>query len=73
MIDASEGTIYEAEIGVSKLMVAEIVLYSKVADQSFVARVDSRFNIEAGETVQLAFNLSNGHFFDKATEERIKL
>lgn len=72
VIDASPGSTIDAKIEVAELMGAEIVLYSKIADQDFVGRVDSRFNIEAGETIQLAFNLSKGHFFDIETEERIK-
>lgn len=72
VIDASPGTTIDAKIEVAELMGAEIILYSKIADQDFVGRVDSRFNIEAGETIQLALNLSKGHFFDIETEERIK-
>jgi multiple sugar transport system ATP-binding protein len=53
-------------------MGSEIVLYSKVDDQDFVARVDARFNATAGQTIDFAFNLSKAHFFDKETEERIK-
>ncbi|AOV08580.1 ABC transporter ATP-binding protein [Sporosarcina ureilytica] len=72
VIDASPNSTIEAQIEVAELMGAEIVLYSKVADQDFVARVDSRFNIEAGDSIKLAFNISKAHFFDVDTEERIK-
>jgi len=53
-------------------MGAEIILYSKVNDQDFVARVDARFNVVAGETVDLAFDLNKAHFFDSESELRIK-
>lgn len=72
VIDASPGTTFDAVVDVAELMGAEIILYSKVEEQDFVARVDSRFNIEAGSTVKLAFKLGNAHFFDVDTEERIK-
>ncbi len=72
VIEANPGTTVDCLVEVSELMGAESILYSSVSDQSFVARVDSRFNIEAGETVQLAFDLSKAHFFDVTTEERIR-
>ena len=53
-------------------MGAEIILYSKVNNQDFVARVDARFNVAAGETIDLAFDLNKAHFFDNETELRIK-
>ena len=48
------------------------ILYSKVNDQDFVARVDARFNVVAGETIDLAFDLNKAHFFDSESELRIK-
>ena len=53
-------------------MGAETILYSKVNEQDFVARVDSRVDVQGGETIDLAFNLNKAHFFDAETEERIK-
>ena len=71
-IDSSPETKLQCMIEVAELMGAENILYSKVDDQDFVARVDARFNATAGQTIDLAFNLSKAHFFDKETEERIK-
>ncbi|MCZ2258456.1 ABC transporter ATP-binding protein [Sporosarcina sp. G11-34] len=71
-IESSPETKIRASIEVAELMGAEIVLYSKVNGQDFVARVDARFNVEAGQTIDLAFNLSKAHFFDIETELRIK-
>ncbi|WP_391209654.1 ABC transporter ATP-binding protein [Psychrobacillus sp. L4] len=71
-LDFSQDTKIKASIEVAELMGSEIVLYSKVNDQDFVARIDSRFNVVAGETIDLAFDLSKAHFFDKETELRIK-
>lgn len=71
VLDSSPDTTVEVKIEVAELMGSEIVLYSKVDDQDFVARIDSRFNIEAGSDMKLAFNLSKSHFFDAETEERI--
>jgi multiple sugar transport system ATP-binding protein len=71
-LKSSPETKFSAHIEVAELMGSEIVLYSKVDDQDFVARVDARFNATAGQTIDFAFNLSKAHFFDKETEERIK-
>ncbi|QFF99158.1 sn-glycerol-3-phosphate ABC transporter ATP-binding protein UgpC [Psychrobacillus glaciei] len=71
-LDFSQDTKIKASIEVAELMGSEIVLYSKVNDQDFVARIDSRFNVVAGDTIDLAFDLSKAHFFDKKTELRIK-
>lgn len=71
-LDFSPETKVNASVEVAELMGAEIILYSQVNNQSFVARIDSRFNITAGDTIDLAFDLSKAHFFDKETELRIK-
>ncbi|TWT01915.1 ABC transporter ATP-binding protein [Planomicrobium sp. CPCC 101079] len=71
-LDVSPETKFRAKIEVAELMGAEIILYSQVASQDFVARVDSRFNVETGQSLDLAFDMSKAHFFDKATELRIK-
>lgn len=71
-LDFSPDTKIRASIEVAELMGAEIILYSKVDDQDFVARVDARFNVVAGETVDLAFDLGKAHFFDSESELRIK-
>lgn len=71
-LDFSEETKIKASIEVAELLGAETILYSKVNDQDFVARVDSRYSVNAGETVELAFDLSKAHFFNSETELRIK-
>lgn len=71
-LDSSPGTKIRATVEVAELMGAEIILYSKVNDQDFVARIDSRFNVETGVSIELAFDLSKAHFFDTESELRIK-
>ena len=71
-LEGSPETTIRATIEVSELMGAEIVLYSRVDNQDFVARVDSNFSIKAGQTVDLAFDMNKVHFFDKESELRIK-
>ncbi|WP_182200869.1 ABC transporter ATP-binding protein [Paraliobacillus salinarum] len=71
-IDANPGSTITASIEVAELMGSESYLYSKLADQDFVARVDSRTDISGGESIKLALDMHKSHFFDKETEERIK-
>ncbi|MFC0469849.1 ABC transporter ATP-binding protein [Halalkalibacter kiskunsagensis] len=62
----------QAKIEVSELMGAESYLYSKVGDQDFIARVDSRTDLSAGTSLELAFNMNKVHFFDPKSELRIR-
>src|SRR5699024_5839411 len=61
-----------AHIDVAELMGSESSLYSKINDQDFVARVESRTDIHSGESIELALNLNHAHFFDAESELRIK-
>jgi multiple sugar transport system ATP-binding protein len=71
-LDHSPDTKIRANIEVAELMGAEIMLYSSVDNQDFVARVDARFSVQAGETIDMAFDMNKVHFFDKDSELRIK-
>ncbi|MEN1970464.1 sn-glycerol-3-phosphate ABC transporter ATP-binding protein UgpC [Lentibacillus sp. N15] len=71
-IDSTPDTKVTATIDVAELMGAESYLYSKVSEQEFVARVDSRSDITGGERVDLAFDMNKVHFFDKQTEQCIR-
>ncbi len=71
-INASPETKITAFIDVAELMGAESYLYSKLKEQDFVARVDSRSDIIGGENLELAFDMNRTHFFDVETELRVK-
>ncbi|UTR14198.1 sn-glycerol-3-phosphate ABC transporter ATP-binding protein UgpC [Salipaludibacillus sp. LMS25] len=71
-LDASENSKFEATIDVAELMGAESYLYSKVSDQDFIARVDSRTDVQSGNKIQLAFDMNKAHFFDPESELRIR-
>ena len=71
-IESSQDTKVSAVIDVAELMGAETYLYSKVADQDFVARVDSRTDIKNGQKINLAFDMNKSHFFDTESELRIR-
>ncbi|SEN11229.1 carbohydrate ABC transporter ATP-binding protein, CUT1 family [Mesobacillus persicus] len=71
-IDAAQGATIKANVEVSELHGAETMIYSNLEGQDFVARVDSRTDIKAGETLELAFDMNKVHFFDKESELRIR-
>ncbi|MFS0784032.1 ABC transporter ATP-binding protein [Bacillus sp. 1P06AnD] len=71
-IQSSQNTAISAHIDVSELMGAEFMLYSSIDGQSFVARVDARTVVTAGQVLELALNMDHAHFFDKETEVRIR-
>jgi multiple sugar transport system ATP-binding protein len=71
-IEASAGTKIKANIDVAELTGAELMVYSSIGGQDFVARLDSRADVHPGQTVDLAFDLNKAHFFDADTESRIR-
>ncbi|MCE7793702.1 sn-glycerol-3-phosphate ABC transporter ATP-binding protein UgpC [Salipaludibacillus sp. CUR1] len=71
-LDASENSKFTATIDVAELMGAESFLYSKVSDQEFIARVDSRTDVSSGNKLELAFDMNKAHFFDPENELRIR-
>lgn len=70
-IESSPESRVDVTIEVAELMGAEIMLYSQVEGQQFIARVDSNANIKPGQVVPLALAMNKVHFFDKDTENRI--
>ena len=71
-LDANPDSRFKATIDVAELMGSESYLYSKVTDQDFIARVDSRTDISSGDKIELAFDMNKCHFFDVETEERVR-
>ncbi len=71
-LEASPETKIDVTIDVSELLGAESYLYSKVADQDFIARVDARSDVKGGQKLTLAFDMNKAHFFDVDTAARIR-
>lgn len=70
-IDASANTKITATIDGAELTGAEMILYLQIVDQEFITRIHARSEIQAGETIDLAFDMNKVHFFDSETEARI--
>jgi multiple sugar transport system ATP-binding protein len=71
-LDASPGSKVNVVIDVAELLGAESYLYSKIGDQSFVARVDARSDIKPEQKITLALDMNKAHFFDVTTTSRIR-
>ncbi|WP_062352362.1 ABC transporter ATP-binding protein [Bacillus kwashiorkori] len=71
-LESFPNAIVNVKIEVAELLGAELMLYSSLNNHDFVARVDSRSEVKAGDTVQLAFDMNKVHFFDAETEQRIR-
>jgi len=71
-IDASSGSKINATVDVAELTGAETMVYSSLAGQDFVARIDSRSDIHPNDKLELAFDMNKVHFFDVETEHRIR-
>lgn len=73
VLQISPETTVKSEVVVSELLGAESMLYTKVGQTEFVSKVDARDFHRPGEMIDLAFNISKAHFFDKESEEVITL
>ncbi|CAD0152396.1 multiple sugar (maltodextrins) transporter ATP-binding protein [Streptococcus thermophilus] len=63
----------DAEVVISERFGAETVLYLKLGETEFAARVDAHDFHNPGEKVNLTFNVAKALFFDAETEKRISL
>jgi multiple sugar transport system ATP-binding protein len=62
----------ETRVDVTELMGNEIFLYLNSGQHNFVARVDPRTRAHVSDQMQVLFNMSNMHVFDKETEQAIR-
>ncbi|MFJ5768971.1 ABC transporter ATP-binding protein [Psychrobacillus sp. NPDC093180] len=61
-----------AKIVVSELTGSDMLLYSSIGTQEFIAQVESRTIVSPGEEVMLGFEMDCAHFFDEESGRRIK-
>ena len=61
-----------AQVQVSELTGAEMIVYASIDDQQFVGKMHADINLTVGQEVTLNFNLTKAHFFDPETEQRIR-
>ncbi len=61
----------EAEVDVVEMMGNEKIVYLKVDDQTFLARLDPRTDAFVGNRMQVNLNMGNMHLFDRQTEKTL--
>ncbi|MBE5024847.1 sn-glycerol-3-phosphate ABC transporter ATP-binding protein UgpC [Olsenella sp. DSM 107455] len=69
--DAPAAAVTEASVDLSELMGSEVYVYFTAAERRIIARISSRLDIRAGDTVRLVPDLSALHVFDMETERAI--
>ncbi|QGM31592.1 sn-glycerol-3-phosphate ABC transporter ATP-binding protein UgpC [Bacillus sp. N3536] len=65
-------SVVNAHVDVCELTGAEFMVYSTLGEQQYVARINADSLLETGQHIQLTFDMSKAHFFDKETESRIR-
>ena len=70
-IRAMADSVIETDVEVTELMGAEIYLYLVAEETSLTARVSARSTARAGDIINVAFDMSRVHLFDKDTERYI--
>ena len=67
-----QGVTVQATVSVTELMGHEVIVYCTLPNGTeFVARLDPRAKPAPGEHLELLFDLSRFHLFDKATEQTL--
>ncbi len=61
-----------ATVEIVELLGHELHLFMNSGTTTFVATVDPRFGVMAGNKIDVLFDMSNMHLFDRTTEQRIK-
>jgi len=69
--DASRENTIKAVVEMVEPMGAEVFLYINAGRSSFVARVGGHDKPEVGQDMDIVFDMSNAHFFNKDTENII--
>jgi multiple sugar transport system ATP-binding protein len=62
----------KVNVEVVELLGHELHLYLNSGKNSFVGTVDPRFGVHTGNDINVVFDMSNVHLFDKATELAIR-
>jgi multiple sugar transport system ATP-binding protein len=64
-------TPFDFNVEVSELLGHEFILHGQFGGQKLLAKVASRVDVRAHQTIKLAMDVSKLHFFDKDTTKSI--
>lgn len=62
---------FKAIIDVAEMTGAELLLYSQLDGQNFIAKIEATSTIKVGDSIELTVDMNYIHFFDAESEERI--
>jgi multiple sugar transport system ATP-binding protein len=63
---------FRAKVDVIEMMGNESFTYFSSGGHEFIGRIDPRSTFKYGDDIEVAFDMSNFHIFDKETEEAIR-
>ncbi len=69
--DLHTACVVEAGVEVVEMLGSETLLHVKIEDTDFVARVNPKKQVKAGDIIKLALDADKVHIFDKETEKTI--
>lgn len=69
--DTFPDTPFDFNVEVSELLGSEFILHGQFAGQPLLAKVASRVDVHAHQTIKLAMDVAKLHFFDKETTKAI--
>ena len=72
MASPGSGPTAEVRVEVSEPMGSETLLYLDTGKTSFIARVNPTDRFDAGQKVQVTFDLTHAHLFDPETEQALR-
>jgi len=72
VVDTYQEAVYTAEVDVAELLGHETIIYTTLAGQQLVAKVDARSDIKMHDKIELALDMNKCHFFDPKTEKVIR-
>lgn len=71
VLETYKDSTVEVQVDIAELLGAETNIYASVGDDSIIASVPARNDLEKGSMVRLAFDMNHCHLFDKDTEVAI--
>ena len=70
-LETMKENVIDVDVDITELMGAEIYLYINIGEQNAIAKVSSRSQARAGDTIKVAIEANRVHLFDKDTQRYI--
>ena len=70
-LETMKENVIDVNVDITELMGAEIYLYIGIGEQNAIAKVSSRSQARAGDTIKVAIEANRVHLFDKDTQRYI--